>query len=79
MDKDIYAALLVNAWYTSQVLHFTQHGNLEDADKERLFIDILEQTHRLQNITGNTAGFKGLDKDARRDAVRIMLGIGKRS
>jgi hypothetical protein len=61
------------------MLYFAQHGSLEDDDKERLFVDILGQTRRLQDITENTAGFKDLDKAERRDAVRVMLGIGKRS
>ena len=78
MNKDIYTALLVNAWYTAQSLHFAQHGSLDDDDKERLFIDIFEQTHRLQALTGNEAGFAALDKEGIREAVRLMIGIGRR-
>lgn len=78
MDKEIYTALLVNAWYTAQSLFLAQHGHLEDDDKERLFLDVLRQIRCLQKITGNEAGFKDLDKDEVRESVRSMLGIGKR-
>jgi len=78
MEQNIYTALLINAWYSAQSLYLAQHGTIEDADKERIFLDVLTQAHRLQAIIGNTAGFKELDKEGIREAVRAMIGLDNR-
>lgn len=44
----LYAALVVNAWYSAQSLHFAEHGSLSDDDKTKLLKDVLIKMARVQ-------------------------------
>ena len=44
----LYAALIVNAWYSAQSLHLTKHGSLTENDKTKLLADIFDVTLRVQ-------------------------------
>ena len=44
----LYAALVVNAWYSAQSLHLAEHGSLTKNDKTRLLKDTLTKMLTIQ-------------------------------